>query len=225
MAMFPLPTGLDIEKLLEQGVMGAIWLAFGLIAFAIGWGINREKIKLVPFMYGDRGFLEIFGYRTGLLIQGGSWPYIEGLVTESKTTVRKQTIRIVRRDKIDNDMIITLIDLVIHVIDTKEKIRAAIYEFMDPANAGGLSDGVNLEFRRYIEMITCSAAMTLVEQNSLSNRACLVEQFEKLCGDRLDKVGVTIDEVFLIEHAPPNEYATAGALGQFIGVPVVNSPR
>lgn len=220
--MFPLPTGLDVEKLLEQGVMGAIWLALGLIAFAIGWGINREKIKLVPFMYGDRGFLEIFGYRTRLLIQGGSWPYVEGLVTESKTTVRKQTIRIARRDKVDNDIVVTQIDLVIHVIDTKEKILAAIYEFMDPENAGGLSDGINLQFRRYIEMTICSAAMTLVEGDTLTCRVDLVEQFESICGASLDKVGVKIDEVFLIEHAPPNEYATAGALGQFIGVPVAN---
>lgn len=219
-----LPT-MDYQQFVDLGIVGIIIVILMIIGYIAIWAIYQGKIKLVVFTYGDRGFLEIFGYPTPILIKGGTWLYMEGLITQSKTSVRKQTVRVARRDKVGNDIVLEVIVIVFHVIDTKEKIWAAIYEFMDPVNSGGLSDGTSLEFRNYIEMRASSAAMVLVEEGTIDTRECLAEHFETLCGTALDKVvGVKIDEARLIENAPPNEYSTAaGALkdtfGQFVGIP------
>lgn len=216
----PYYPGFDVNQLLQQGLLGIMTILGGALLFAIIWAIKEGKIKPVVFKYGDRGFLEIFGFRTPLVIKGGTWIYIEGFITESKTSVRRQPGKIVRRDLVNGQIVITAIDYYYRVIDTTDNIRAAIYEFVDPEVSGGLSDGVNVAFQRYIETQICWAAMQLVELKSLNSRADLVEQLGILRGDELSAAGVALDQALLVENAPPDQYATAGVLGQFMPVPV-----
>lgn len=221
-----LPSFDDYQQFVDLGVMGIIFLVLLVAGYIVIWAINQGKIKFVVFMYGDRGFLEIFGYPTPIQIKGGTWLYVEGLITQSKTSVRSQTIKIARRDKVNGDIVLTAIVVVFRVIDQKEKVWKAIYEFVDPMNNGGLSDGTNLEFRNYIEMQASSAAMRLVKGGALSGEECLAQSLKILCGAALgETIGVEIIEARLIEIAPPNEYSTAaGAFkGRFVGVPADGS--
>lgn len=220
-----LPTGLDLDKIIE----GGFWSIFAALLIIIVWGaikaIQDGKIKLVPFKVGDRGFLEIFGMPLPWLVKGGTWPYLEGVITQSKTSVRKRTITIVRRDRVGNDIVITIVKIVCRVIDTKQKIWRAIYDFVDPEVTGGLSDGVNVEFQEYLGSVLCNTAGKLVESGVISSVSDeqLLEGFIGLCGERLEGVGVEQLETILTEHAPPNEFAAGSALRESLGRFVVLS--
>lgn len=209
----------DIDRLLGMGFIGILIIIGGAVLFGIIWGIKEGLIKPVAFKFGDRGFLEIFGYRTPILIKGGTWFYIEGIITQSKTSVLSQPGKIVRRDIVNGEIVITAVDYYYHVVDTREMIKAAIYGFVDPATTGGLSNGVNIAFQRYVESQICWAAMQLVAANKLSVSLDLIEEFKELRGKELTAAGVALDQALLMENAPPNEYATAGVLGRFIPVP------
>ena len=211
---------LDVNKMLERGFWGILTLAGLALLFAIIWGIKEGKIKSVPFKFGDRGCLELFGFRTPILIRGFTWPYVEGIITQGKTSVRVQPGKLVRRDLVNNQIEITAIDFYYHVIDRREEILTAIYKFVDPDVTGGLSDGTNIAFQRYIESQLCWAAMQLVKRNELNSEQDLIAQLNDLRGKELRDVGVELDQALLVENAPPDEYSTAGSLGKFIAVPV-----
>lgn len=216
---------LDVNKMLDRGIWGILTIVGLGLLFAVIWGIKEGKIKPVAFKYGDRGFLELFGFRTPLLIKGGTWPYVEGVITQSKTSILIQPGKVVRRDEVKGGIMITAIDYYYHVIDERAMIRAAIYKFVDQEPSGGLSNGVNIAFQRYLETQICWAAMRLVEQKKLNSETDLIEQFEMLRGAQFNNVGAALDQALLVEHAPPDEYATAGVLGQFLPVPVAEDHR
>lgn len=200
--------GLDFNMFIEDGIRGLIYLAIILIGLGIIWGVKSGKLQLVVYRYGDFGFLEIFG-RPWLHIKMGVWLYVEGVVTQSKTSSRDRIRKHIRRDFINGQVVITEVSYAVHVMKTRQDAWNAIYKFYDEDT--NLSDGHNQAFIEYIDMELGRATRALIKKKQGVDDLTR-DELAVLCQKELAEAGVSLLRVAVRDSAPPNEYSTGMGL-------------
>lgn len=201
--------GLDFNMFVQDGVRGIIYLGLILIGLGIVWGVKSGKIQLVVYRYGDCGFLEILG-RPLLHIKIGAWIYLEGIITQSKTSTRERVHTHIRRDLIDGQVIITQVSYVVHVLKNKDDVWKAIYKFYDEDT--NLSDGHNRAFDEFIDMELGRATRSVLLENGLGGVS--KDSLNALCHPELASAGVELVRVAIRESVQPNEHATGVGLAE-----------
>jgi hypothetical protein len=183
------------ENLIQDLTWGKmIWFVVAGLGL---WAFKKDWIGITTFGPYDRGFRELFG-RPGRLLGQGPHPHIIGLGNLRRASVANATVLLSNRVSVQGRVYLYKFQLVIHIVDKREQIYAAIYETFDE----GKKDQYNAQRIAYV-MNTIEEVIRDILETTGDCSQVTVEAITRQCGDHLLLMcGTAITKVMNTEFTP-----------------------
>ena len=143
------------------------------------WAFKKDWVGITTFGPYDRGFREWFG-RPGRLLGQGPHPHIIGLGNLRRASVANTTVLLSNRVTVLDKVYLYKFQLVIHIVDKREQIYAAIYETFDESK----KDQYNAQRIAYVMNTVEEVIRTILETTGDCTQVT-AEAIIKQCGDHL----------------------------------------